>query len=410
MKTGLSSLTFTILLLAGCAKEPAHVNQKPALNVSQSADGLVVTLKGSATDADGTVTDVTIEWGDNASGHITGNNPADFTVSHAFEDPATYNVVVTARDNSGDTTTRRVAVSPDFKETSLVNIRPGMFKTAANEYLILTLNLHTYQETEQNKKINMITDVIGRMDVDFISFQECAQYKNAVISSGIIRANNMALVISDKISEKYHANYHFVWNWSHYGWDIWEEGVAVMTKYPVIQSQDRYISSDTNKGSITSRKVIFASCQSPGGLFNIFSAHTHWRTTVSDEEQNRQVSRIKSMVAEKDSLVPGAVSIVGGDFNGNPTSDYPWSEGYNTMVRSGDFSDSFLEIYPGANQKPAQSTYNTIGGSLPGRIDYIFVKKNPRLRVVDSQIIFTGDVVGNVSDHFGVLTKVSLTR
>jgi endonuclease/exonuclease/phosphatase family metal-dependent hydrolase len=78
------------------------------------------------------------------------------------------------------------------------------------------------------------------------------------------------------------------------------------------------------------------------------------------------------------------------------------------MMRPSGYQDSFLEAYPDANQTPAQSIYNTVGGSLPGRIDYIFMKKNPRIRVVDSQIIFTNDVVGTVSDHFGVLTKVIL--
>jgi maltose 6'-phosphate phosphatase len=281
-----------------------------------------------------------------------------------------------------------------------------MFKTSANEYLILTINLHTYQEAQQNEKFNMITDLIGKMDVDFIAFQECAQNKYGVIAEGIIREDNMALVISKRIKEKYNADYHFVWNWSHYGWNEWEEGVAVLSRYPVMHSEDRYVSSNTSTGSITSRKVIYASCQAPGGLFNVFSAHTHWRTSVSDEEQNNQINRIKSMVEEKESLAPDAISFVCGDFNGNPTSDYPWSEGYNTMMRTNDYSDTFLEIYPEANRKPAQSIYNTIGGDLPGRIDYIFMKKIARFRVADSQIVFTNEVVGKVSDHFGVITKV----
>jgi endonuclease/exonuclease/phosphatase family metal-dependent hydrolase len=112
------------------------------------------------------------------------------------------------------------------------------------------------------------------------------------------------------------------------------------------------------------------------------------------------------MVEEKGSSAPDVVSCVCGDFNGNPTSEFPWSEGYHTMMKTNDYSDTFLEIYADANQKPAQSIYNTIGGDFPGRIDYIFMKKDVRFRVEDSQIIFTNDVVGNVSDHYGVLTKV----
>ena len=116
------------------------------------------------------------------------------------------------------------------------------------------------------------------------------------------------------------------------------------------------------------------------------------------------------MVAENESWHFGALSVVCGDFNGNPTSDYPWSEGYNTLVKVDVFQDTFFKIYPDANNTPAQAIYNTIGGDLPGRIDYIFMKKNARLQVVDSQIIFTEDIIGRVSDHFGVLTKLKIGR
>jgi endonuclease/exonuclease/phosphatase family metal-dependent hydrolase len=112
------------------------------------------------------------------------------------------------------------------------------------------------------------------------------------------------------------------------------------------------------------------------------------------------------MAAEKWALTSDSLAFICGDFNGNPTSDFPWSEGYFTMMENNEYSDTFLHVYPEANNKPAQSIYNTIGGDFPGRIDYIFMKNNPRLTVIDSQIIFTGDCVGKVSDHFGVLTKV----
>ncbi len=112
------------------------------------------------------------------------------------------------------------------------------------------------------------------------------------------------------------------------------------------------------------------------------------------------------MVDEKEVLNTVEASFVCGDFNVNPTSDDPWSEGYLTMINNGEYIDSFLEIYPDANNKPAQSIYNTIGGTYPGRIDYVFMKSNTHFRVMDSQIVFTNDVAGEISDHFGMLTKV----
>jgi hypothetical protein len=42
--------------------------------------------------------------------------------------------------------------------------------------------------------------------------------------------------------------------------------------------------------------LLNASCHAPAGLSDIFPAPTHWGTYQADEEQNNQVSKIKSMV------------------------------------------------------------------------------------------------------------------
>ena len=316
-------------------------------------------------------------------------------------------VIVPVQNTPIDTTP--IVKDPDpevVTDVILKNIKPTLLKTSDKELLILTVNLHTYQETQQDEKLNLIADLIAKMDVDFIAFQECAQNKSSVLKEGIIKEDNMALLISEKIKERHGLAYNYSWGWAHYGWDVWEEGVAVLSKHPLVESEDRYISFYTGTSNLNSRKAIYASYQTPLGNVNFFSAHTHWRTSATDEQHNNQVNNIKSMATEKEALTSGAVTFVCGDFNVNPTSDYPWSEGYNTMVKNGDYSDTFLEVYPTANNKPAQSSYNTISGDFPGRIDYIFMKKNSKYKVQDSQIVFTSSVVGKVSDHYGVLTKV----
>jgi len=400
-------LVFILLLLFySCAKDPESGNQKPNIAINPQTDGLKITLKGAITDPDGSISNVIVYWGDQKSEYLIYTDFASLEVSHIYPDPANYIINVVAFDNKGDSTEHSFAVNIDFKETSLEGIKQSMFKTSANEYLILSLNLHTYQETQQNEKFNLITDVIGKMDIDFIAFQECAQHKSAAFTTGIIREDNMALILSDRLKAKYNVGYTFVWNWAHYGWTVWEEGVAILSKHPLINSEDRYISTYTGTSDITSRKVIFGSYQTSNGVFNLFSAHTHWRLTETDEEQNNQIRKIKLMAAEKWALTSDSLAFICGDFNGNPTSDSPWSEGYFTMMQNNEYTDTYLHANPEANNKPAQSIYNTIGGDFPGRIDYIFMKNNPHLTVIDSQIIFTSDCVGRVSDHFGVLTKV----
>lgn len=396
-------LQIIMLFAVSCSKDKA-----PNLNISHSIDGLQLTLTGSTYIDDGQISKLSIDWGDGEIINLQHVNFESFEKTHLYSDPSTYVVTIVVADPYGMSTSKSLSVLIDFKEIDLANIKEGMFKTSDNEYLILTINLHTYQEEMQNQKFNTITELIGKMDVDFIAFQECAQHKSSRVVDGIVREDNMALIISNNLKEKFDKDYSYVWDWTHYGWDVWEEGIAVLSKYPLIDSENRYISSNVSTTSITSRKAIYGSYQIPAGKFNFFSTHTHWRTSEIDNEHNNQIINIQQMVDEKNSSHPSIASFVCGDFNVNPTSDYPWSEAYHTMINNNDYIDTFREIYPDANDKPANSIYNTIGGTFPGRIDYIFMKNTSQFNVVDSQIIFTDDVVGSVSDHNGVLTKIKL--
>ena len=401
-----------LVITTACSKNTL-TNENPELNIISSTEGLELTINGSAVDATGTISDVRISWGDNSYDKLIYNEFSNINESHVYSKPDTYTITITATNNLDKSSSESFQASMSFKETSLAGIKETMFKLSNDEFLVLTINLHTYQEDRQNEKFNLITDVIGKMDIDFIALQECAQNKSSAITEGIIREDNMALIISNSLKDKYSVDYNFIWAWAHYGWTVWEEGVAILSKYPLIESEDKYISSGTSVYNITSRKVIYGSYQIPDiGIINIFSAHLHWRTSETDEEQNNQIRNTKSMAKEKETIAGTgyAGTLVCGDFNGNPTSDYPWSEGYNTMMLNNEYTDSFLEAYPDANKKPAKSIYNTIGGDFPGRIDYIFMKNNSSFKVMDSQIIFTTDIIGKISDHYGVLTKVKYLK
>jgi len=375
------------------------------LTLDYTTDGLELELSGNVVNSSYAIASVSIDWGEDGPLTLVAGNFDSINETHKYDNEGLYNVITKAITAVGDTSIEQQEITVSFTPTSLVGIRQTMYKAAANEYLFLTLNLHTYQEEDQLQKLNMIIDVIGSMDVDFISFQECAQHKSAKLINENIREDNMAYLIIAGLQKKYGKSYDFIWDWSHYGWNVWEEGVAVLSKYPIIAQEARYVSSATSKNNIEARKVIYGASQLPNGSnINLFSAHLHWRKSLTDQEQNNQIRNLQAMVDEKSTS--GTYSFVSGDFNGNPTSNSPWSEGYLTMVDNGSYIDTYLEANADANNKPAMSKHYTVLGDFPGRIDYIFMKTNPDFTVIDSQIIFKPSVVGVVSDHYGVITKV----
>lgn len=80
----------------------------------------------------------------------------------------------------------------------------NVMKENKTELSILTLNLHTYQEKDQEDKFDEIVEFIDSEDVDIICFQETAQHKdsNFIPGSKQIREDNMAYIISNKLSSK----------------------------------------------------------------------------------------------------------------------------------------------------------------------------------------------------------------
>ncbi|MCD6596098.1 MAG: hypothetical protein J7L04_00315, partial [Bacteroidales bacterium] len=299
-------ITSLLIITIGCSKD-IHKDENPELSITHSTEGLELTINGSAVDASGTISEVRISWGDNSYDRFIYNEFSNINESHIYSKPDTYTITIRATNNSDKSSSESIQVAMSFKETSLAGIKETMFKTSDDEFLVLTVNLHTYQEKRQNEKFNLITDVIAKMDIDFIALQECAQNKSSTITEGIIREDNMALIISNSIKGKYSVDYNFIWAWAHYGWTVWEEGVAILSKYPLIESEDKYISSGTSVYNITSRKVIYGSYQIPDiGIINIFSAHLHWRTSETDEEQNNQIRRTKSMAREKEPIAGSA--------------------------------------------------------------------------------------------------------
>lgn len=288
-----------------------------------------------------------------------------------------------------------------LKDHLLYPYNPDLAKPA-NILTVLTLNMHTYQEKNQEDKFAAIALAISRLNPDIICLQECAQDRKSPFLlkhyGKDIRSDNMAQIISTMLREKYALNYDYYWDWSHYGWDRWEEGVAILSSHPILKYDSRYVSHNTEKTFWKSRNIVYAEIATNLGKINVFSAHMGWWTDTEEPYKFQIDNLLKWETSLQNDKI--AATLLCGDFNETANS-----EGYYYTVKTGRLTDSYLACLPNGMLDA------TIGGKIDGwkngddlgkRIDYIFLGNGTRLRPLLAQRIFTEDCYGRVSDHVGV--------
>lgn len=270
-----------------------------------------------------------------------------------------------------------------------------------DELTFLTVNLHTYQDRQAVMKLNTVATAINALGADIITLQEAAQGKDSEVvgeNYGVeIKADNAALLIVQQLKAEYGQDYSYFWDWSHYGWDVWEEGSAILTNAEIVSTEAKFVTKNKEKTFWKSRNIPMATIKTPNhGTVNAYSVHLGW---WDDEEEPFKYS-FDQLLKWSESLAPNAdSSIFGGDFN-NPAG----TEGYDYIMDTADFVDVYLTA------NPAGMTDPTIGGNIDGweegdpsgkRIDYIFLAPGGTLEPVLAQRTFTESSMGRVSDHNG---------
>lgn len=256
------------------------------------------------------------------------------------------------------------------------------------ELKLLTLNLHSCQEENQIEKLERVATEIINNDIDIIAFQEVSQHKDSAIAYDDLRLDNTALIILDLL-KKADDKYNLYWDWSHYGFGVYEEGLAIISKHPIINTESRYISRTKSINNWKSRKIVKTTLKIDYKNIDVFSCHTGWFNDL-EEPLYHQMFNLNQFIYENDNT-----SIIMGDFN---TPDF--SLGYELIKSYG-----LYDLY----KKEKNKNFGTIIGKIAGweenkeelRIDYIFSNKD--LKIIESDILFRDNPV---SDHMGVITKV----
>jgi maltose 6'-phosphate phosphatase len=280
----------------------------------------------------------------------------------------------------GDAYQIEYAISCDKGKRKLWDNNFGKNYLARRERLkVLTLNLHCYQEELQDRKFALIAKAVSDLSIDVVCLQEVGELWNDGKGDW---PSNAARIIREHLRRSYHLRYHLYTDWSHIGFARYREGSAVSSKFKFLSRNSKYVSTSRDIYDIHARKVIMVQIHVPYmGLINVFSAHLSWWHSGFHE----QFTSLRRWVNELHT--DGAVAtLLCGDFNNKAGSD-----GYKTIVNSGEFEDQFL--LANSNFSPGLVENN--------RIDYIFLRRGSLLRVASARVLFTDHDYGRVSDHCG---------
>jgi maltose 6'-phosphate phosphatase len=303
----------------------------------------------------------------------------------------------TCRIKAQDADTMHYAIGCETATGQIWDNNHGINYTARRARLkVLTLNLHCYQEAEQDEKFDEIVRAIDEVDIDIICLQEVGEEYNDGKGD---RQTNAARILCHRLRQCGRFYYLYT-DWSHIGFNRYREGSAILSRYKLLKRDAAYVSTVTDIDSIHARKVVMGQIDFPNlGLINIFSVHLSWWAD-GFWPQFEKLQQWAADAAKEDEV---AATLLCGDFNTKAGS-----QGYMMIVDDREYADQFLQTV-----SPAVFA-QVFGSALPGReecladdgrIDYVFANKNSQLHPIAARVLFSGQVYRRVSDHLGYLVE-----
>lgn len=261
---------------------------------------------------------------------------------------------------------------------------------------LLTLNCHAWEEENQLEKIGFLAQAIKEKSYDVIALQEVNQSIAEQNIDKNLKQDNFAVVLLHELKKIGVADYSLVWDFSHFSFEKYEEGLAILTKHPILEEHSFFVSKILDPNRWITRKIVGVKINCHGMPISFYSCHTGW---WHDEEEpfKQQADSLLEQVS-KDGLF-----FLLGDFNNNALLK---GEGYEHLMSHG-----LYDTYSLANEKDEGIT---VKGKIAGwsnnkedlRIDLILT--NEPLPVASSKVIFNGINKPVVSDHFGVEVEVHI--
>ena len=258
---------------------------------------------------------------------------------------------------------------------------------------VLSINLNTYQEDHQFDKFMKIAKTICDEQIDVVLFCEAGQSLMSPYVEGDIRKDNAVKIICDKVNEILGSQvYKFKWEMVHFGFKVYEEGLAIMSKHPLENINSTYVSKTSDHFTFKSRKVIKASIQN----VDFYTIHLGWEDDEA-EPTAEQLNQLHDYILRQSA---GKKVIVGGTFNSDVRT-----KTYRDMISKG-YVDLYTQFKPEGKYEETYilpQGYNRRGNFY--RLDYFFSNQN-NLKIKNAKYMFEGQE--RVSDHVGIFIELEV--
>ena len=271
---------------------------------------------------------------------------------------------------------------------------------------LLTLNTHSLVEDNYSTKLDAFVSAIAEQRPDIIALQEVnqtiAETQVDVISEGyvpcveniVIRKDNHVYKAAELL-EGAGVKYYWTWLPLKKGYNKYDEGIALMSRSRIIETDVVRISETDDYNNWKTRKIIGIRTEAaPDEWF--FSVHYGWWDDLDEPFQNQWQKTVEYM--KKYSRV-----WLMGDFN-SPAEVR--NEGYD-IINCGGWYDSYTRAKTRDNGitvgKVIDGWRDKVSGTDGMRIDQIWCSQ--KAEIASSEVIFNGANKPVVSDHYGVVAE-----
>lgn len=249
-----------------------------------------------------------------------------------------------------------------------------------------TINTHSLLEQDYERKLQDFAAAVFEEKPDIIAMQEVNQLH---ISDDVKANGDNHVCRAVKLLEDKGVGYYWHWLPLKLGYSKYDEGLAIMSRTKITETDEFPISGVNDYTNWKTRKILGIKTDGLDDWF--YTVHMGWWNDV-EEPFCEQWERLKKHISVKERVW------LMGDFNSRADVR---NEGYDLVT-----NDGFYDTYLLAAKKDSGITAR---GSIDGwsesglnkaRIDYILCSE--KINVKSSRVIFNNQNYRAISDHYGL--------